>query len=147
MPSGSKKSRVAKQKREEGRDQGHTAFAEGAVRPPSASSSDFCVLDDGSDESETDMGSSDERGVNDEAGTSVVALQRLYAVFLPPHMQLDGDIREKRRKIKNRPPVYTRDSRTTGWRRSAAQKKAAQGCGTLDGFIQRKVRKTKGSPK
>ena len=31
----------------------------------------------------------------------------------------------------------------TAWQQNVAQKKAAQGCGTLDGFIQRKVGVTK----
>lgn len=144
MPSGSRKSRVAKRKRQEGRDQGHAAFA---TRPPSSNSSDFCVSDDSTDESATDKDSSkdssDDKGGDNETGMSVVALQRLYAASLPPHLQLDEDTLKKRRKMRDRPPVYTGDSRTTAWRRSVAQKKAAQGCMTLDGFIQRKVSEPK----
>ena len=141
MPAGNRKLVVAKQKRQEGRDQGHAAFAVHAARPPSPNGSHYCIVDDGTSESATDVDSSDEKEKEKEAKTSVVALQRLYGVFLPRQLQLDDDTREKRRKTKNRPPVYTKESRTTGWRRSVAQKKAAQGCATLDGFIERKVRK------
>ena len=71
----------------------------------------------------------------------MVALQRLYAVFLPPHLRLSQETREKRRKIKNRPAIYTGYSRTTVYRRGLSREKAAQGCGKLEnfGFIQRKV--------
>jgi len=139
MPAGNKKSRAAKQKQEEGR----TTFAKRAARPPSPNKSDYCptTSDDDldADGSATDVDSGDDRQRNNEPETSVVALQRLYAVFLPPHLRSDRDTLEKRRKIKNRPAVYAGGSRTTAWRRNVAQKKAAQGCGTLDGFIQRKV--------
>ena len=119
----------------------------GAIRPQSPNSSDYHELDDDIDESTTDMESSDERGAQNETEMSVIALQHLNAVFLPPHLLPDEDTRGKHRRIKNRPLVYTRDSRTTAWRRDVAQKKAAQGCTTLDGFIQRKVCKPKEIPK
>jgi hypothetical protein len=38
-----------------------------------------------------------------------------------------------------RSAVYTKDSRTTAWRKNIAQKKAAKGSMTLDAFVQRKV--------
>ena len=41
--------------------------------------------------------------------------------------------------MRNRQSVYTGDSRTTAWRKNTAQKKAAEGCKTLDAFISRKV--------
>jgi hypothetical protein len=40
MPSGNKKSRVAKQKRQEGSEK-YTTFVKGAIRPQSPSSSDY----------------------------------------------------------------------------------------------------------
>ena len=76
------------------------------------------MSDDHADESPSEMGSSsDERGDNRE-GSSVVALQRLYAVFLPPHLRLneeEKEEKEKSRKMKNRPLIYTGESRTTAW--------------------------------
>jgi hypothetical protein len=151
MPAGNKKSRGAIQKREEGR----TTFAKHAARPPSPNKSDYCAStsddDLDTDDSATDIDDDDDGQRNQEAETSVIALQRLYAVFLPPHLrpnQFNQASVEKRRKITNRPVIYTGGSRTTAWRRDVAQTKAAQGCATLDGFIQRKVgnrmiRKTK----
>jgi hypothetical protein len=70
-----------------------------------------------------------------------MALQRLYSVFLPCHLWLKEDAlsQDKWQKIKNRPPIYTGDSQTTKWRKDVTQRKAAQGCGTLDRFIKRKV--------
>jgi hypothetical protein len=97
------------------------------------------MSDDDADESATDVDSGDDGERDNEVGTSVVALQRLYAVFLPPHLQLNKDALKKPQKMKNRQLVYTKDSRTTAWRRDLARKKAAQGCATLDGFVQRKV--------
>jgi len=141
MPSGNRKSRVAKQKRQEGHG-GYTTLADGAVRPPSPNSSDYCKLDDGINDSTTDADSSDandERGTENNTEMSVIALQHLYAIFCPPHLRPDEDTWEKHRRIRNRPLVYTRDSRTTAWWRDVAQKKAAQGCTRLDGFIWRKV--------
>lgn len=143
MPARNRKSVAAKQKRQKGRDQGHAAFAKHAAGPPSPNGSNYCIVDDSTSESNMDVDSSDEKEKEKEARNSVAALQHLYGVFLPRQLQLDGHTREKRRKTRNRPPVYTRDSRTTVWRRSVAQKKAAQGCAKLDGFIERKVRKPK----
>jgi len=65
-------------------------------------------------------------------------LQHLYAEFLPNHLQLDC-AQNMHKKVQNRPAVYTRDSSTTSWQRKTAQKKVAEGCMTLDVFIQRKV--------
>jgi hypothetical protein len=72
---------------------------------------------------------------------SVMALQHLYSVFLPHYLQLKEDAPswDKQQKIKNRPLIYTGDSWTTKWRKDVMQRKAAQGCGTLDGFIKREV--------
>ncbi len=137
MPVGKRQSRDAKQKWKEGR----TGFAKRAAMPgPNASDSDYCPsTTDEPDESAADLDSSDDRGRASEVGTAVVELQRLYSVFLPSHLRPNEENREKRRKTKDRRAVYTRDSRMTLWRRGVAQKKAAQGCATLDGFIQRKV--------
>lgn len=139
MPARNRKSRDAKKKREEGR----TSFTKHAVRPLSPNASDYIPSDDPADESPSDADSSAGRGEDDQLRTSVVALQRLYSVFLPPHLRINQDTGDnlKRRKIKNRPPIYTGDSRTTAWRKEVAQRKAEQGCGTLDGFIKRKVSK------
>jgi hypothetical protein len=134
MPAGNRKSVVAKQKRQDGCNQGHAAFAKHAARPPSPNGSHYCIVDS---KSAMDVDSGNEK--EKEARTSVVELQRLYGVFLPCQLQLDDDTREKCRKTKNRLPVYTKESRTMAWRRDVAQKKAAQGCATLDGFIERKV--------
>jgi len=112
--------------------------------PPSPNTLDYCpsILDD-TDESTSDLDSSDNRGRVNKARVSVVALQHLYSVFLPPHLWLNEDIPEKHRRTKNRCAEYTKDSQTTLWRRDVEQTKAAQGCATLDGFVVRKV----GSPK
>jgi len=144
MPIGTRKSRDAKRKREEGSDQGRVAFVKRVAVPPGPNSSDYCPsTSDNSDESASDVDSGDDRGRASEAGTSepMVALQRLYSVFLPPHLRLNDENRdsEKGRKTKNRRAVFTGESRTTLWRRNVAQRKRAEGCGTLDGFIQRKV--------
>ena len=139
MPAGNKKSRAAKQKQEEG----CTAFAKRATRPLSPNKSDYCPTtsddDSDADDSATDVDSGDDGQRNNGPETSVVALRRLYAVFLPPHLRSNRDTLEKRRKINNRPAVYAGGSRTTTWRWNVAQRKAAEGCGTLDGYIQRKV--------
>ncbi len=139
MPAGNKKSRAAKQKQEEGR----TTFAKRATRPLSPNKSDYCPTtsddDSDADDSATDVDSGDDGQRNNGPETSVVALRRLYAVFLPPHLRSNRDTLEKHRKINNRPAVYAGGSRTTTWRWNVAQRKAAEGCGTLDGYIQRKV--------
>ena len=137
MPVGSKKSRHAKKRREEGSKKGRAGFAKCA--PPSPNASDYIpsILDDSQQESESDH-SSDERDRND-AGMSVEALQCLYSDFLPPHLQLNPDTQKKRQDINKRPAVYNKTSRTTVWRKIRAQKEAARGSGTLDAFILRKV--------
>jgi len=96
--------------------------------------------DDDTEESALDVDSSDNRKRSNIARASVVALQHLYSDFLPPHLQLNQyTYQAKQQKINNRPAVYTKDSWTMQWRKDSALKKAAQGCATLDGFIQRKV--------
>jgi len=86
MPAGNKKSRAAKQKQEEG----HTAFAKRATRPLSPNKSDYCPTtsddDSDADDSATDVDSGDDGQRNNGPETSVVALRRLYAIFLPPHL-------------------------------------------------------------
>ena len=62
----------------------YTTFVEGTIRPQSPNSSDYHELDDDIDESTTDMESSNERGAQNETEMLVIALQHLYAVFLPP---------------------------------------------------------------
>jgi hypothetical protein len=85
MPSGNRMSRDAKWKREEGRNQGGHAFAKCAIRPLSPNPSNYCpfISNDNADESATNVDSGDDRERDNEVGTSVVALQHLYAVFLP----------------------------------------------------------------
>jgi hypothetical protein len=61
---------------------------------PSPEGSDIYVLDDKSDASTIYIDSSDDSEHNDEVETveaSVEALQRLYSVFLPPHLRLEAN--------------------------------------------------------
>lgn len=134
MPVGSWRSRAAKQRR----CHRCAGFIKG-VRTPSPDGSMYHVSDSNTDTSTEDTDSSNGRGRDDQGAASIEGLQRLYSVFLPPHLQLNEYSREKRQKMSRRPAVYTRDSWTTTWRRDVAQKKAAKGCGTLDAFVQRKV--------
>jgi hypothetical protein len=143
MPVGNKRSRAAKKRRDEGNRQGRAIFAKCGATPPSPNTSDYLpsTSDDDQQESESDESSDD--GERSEAGESVVAIQRLYSDFLPSHLRLQrlnpDDRDTKRRKISKRPAVYTGTLRTTLWRRSVALREAAQGCATLDAFVQRKV--------
>jgi hypothetical protein len=111
MPARSKKARRAK----ELRCQGRTGFAKRAKTAPSSDDSEYCPSDDGGggDESSTD---SDLGDIGDEQPERYAAepLQRLYAEFLPDHLQLDG-ARNIHKKVPNRPAIYTRDSGTTSW--------------------------------
>jgi hypothetical protein len=133
MPLGSKRSRLAKEKRRHGR----AVFAKRAASPDS----DYYAPESSPDAvSTTEAESSDESEADDRAATPVEGLQRLYSVFLPPHLRLKEPTRQKRQKTTNRQSVYTKDSRTTAWRKNTAQRKAAEGCTTLDAFISRKVR-------
>jgi hypothetical protein len=75
----------------------------------------------------------------EEVEASVEALQSFYSAILPPHLSRETKTRVKRRKIANRPLVYTGDSRTTLWRKETARRNAAKGCATLDTFVVRKV--------
>jgi hypothetical protein len=63
-------------------------------------------------------------------------LQSLYVEFLPEDFRLNQV--NPQNKLK-RPVVYTRNSRTTARQRRTAQEKVAEGCRTLDAFIQQKV--------
>lgn len=139
MPLRSKKSRVAKQKRSHGR----AAFRKCAASPPpspgGSEGSDYRAPDNSTDASSTEAGSSNESGTNDQAATPVEGLQRLYSVFLPPHLRPKERIQEKRQKISNRRAVYTGDSRTTNWRKDTDLKNAAKGCKTLDGYVLKGV--------
>src|SRR5580698_10456579 len=108
MPIRHKKSQVAKQKK---RAPGRAAFTCRADTPRQETT-DYFPLDNDSDGSTTDTGRRNDR---ERDNPGVEGLQSLYSVFLPPHMQPKEITREKRQKIQNRPAVYTRDSRTTGW--------------------------------
>lgn len=134
MPVRSRRSRSAKKKR----PQGQSSFAKRASAP-SPDGSVYCLSDSDTDASNVDTDSSNCRGRDDQAAASMEGLQRLYSVFLPPHLQLNENSRGKRQKMTKRSAVYTKDSRTTAWRKNVAQKKAAKGSMTLDAFVQRKV--------
>jgi hypothetical protein len=139
MPRRSKRSRTAQQQRQSTHA---SAFGTLPTSAPGPEDSDVYVLDDKSDASTIYIDSSDDRECEDEVETveaSVEALQRLYSVFLPPHLRLEAKTRDKRHKVTNRLPMYTRESRTTAWRRNTAQTNAVKGCASLDGFVVRKV--------
>ena len=133
MPARSKKSRRAK----ELQCQGCNGLATRAKTAPSSDISEYCPSDDGVNESSTD---SDMGDIGDEQPERSAAeqLQRLYVGILPDHLQLDG-AQNMQKKVPNRPVINTGDSSTTSWRRKTVQRKAAEGCMTLDAFIQRKV--------
>jgi hypothetical protein len=137
MPVGSRRSRVAKKKRHKG----CFGFAKAAKRAsaPSPDQSVYCLLDTNTDTSTIDTDSSSDRGRDDQAAASMEGLQCLYSVFLSPHLQLNETRQEKRQKVSKRLAVYTRDSQTTAWQKNIAQRKVAEGCATLDAFVQRKV--------
>jgi hypothetical protein len=95
----------------------------------------YCPSDGDADAGQS-AGDTDDTGDNQAVASAAEGLQRLYAEILPEDLQLNQVNPQKKRR---RQAVYTRDSSTTAWRRKKAQKKAAEGCGTLDAFIQRKV--------
>jgi hypothetical protein len=64
--------------------------------------SDYCPSTlDNEDKSASGFNGSNERGSANEAAAHVVALQHLYSIFLPPHLQLNKEIWEKHRKTKH----------------------------------------------
>ena len=125
MPLTSKKSRVAKDLRQNA----PTAFSKPTRRMSKTEGSEYSVSNHG-----TDVESSDESVTH-----AVEALQRVYSVFLPPHLCVEEKGQEKCRKINNRKSVYTGNSRTSRWRKDVAMVRAADGCTTLDAFVSRKV--------
>ena len=138
MPLGSKRSRAAKHTRQSA----HAAFATPAPHVASPEGSEYIGSESSSSGSVIDVGSGDEQaiqGVN-PVQSSVEAIQRLYSVFLAPHLRLEENGREKRLKISKRKHVYSGVSRTTFWRKNTALRHAAEGCMTLDAFVVRKVR-------
>ena len=138
MPQKGKQSQTAKTKHKGV----HAAFGMDAAQITSLESSDYHVLDDDSDVAVINVDSNDDSTSEEEVETSVDAVQRLYSVFLPPQSRLErleDNTREKRRKVTNRRPVYTGNSRTTLWRKNATHKDAAKGCMTLDTFFVKKV--------
>jgi len=110
MPLKSKCSRSAKQKWQNA----HAGFTKHVSSPSSPEGSIYCVLDSSSD---TFMISEEESDDNEEVEASVEALQRLYAVFLPPHLRLKACSPEKLWKIKKQRLVYTGDLQTTRWQK------------------------------
>jgi len=91
MPAGNRKSKGAKRKQDEGCKQGRAAFSKHVLRSPSSNKSDYrpSTSDDDTEESVTDLDSSNNRKRRNRARMSVVALQHLYSDFLPPHLQLN----------------------------------------------------------
>lgn len=138
MPLGSKKLRIAKQKRHHR----HATFAKCATSP-SSNQSNYCALEsDTKAVSMTEADSTDESEADDQTVTPVETLegwQCLFSVFLPPHLQLKEKSRQKHQKISNRQPVYTGDLRMTAWWKNTMQRKAAKGCTMLDAFVLKKV--------
>ena len=134
MPAGSRKSRDAKKKRHQGR----SGFAKRA-NAPSPNSSVYHLSDSDTDAQTIDTSSSNNTGIDEPEAAPLEGLQRLYTIFLPPHLRLNEDRHEKHQRVSRRSAVYTRDSRTTAWRKAVAQKKATEGCTTLNAFVLRKV--------
>ena len=146
MPARGRNARDAKWRREEGRAQGRTGFAKHNLMPSSPNASDYCPSSsDDAVESDSDSDSSDDQGAVNRAAMSVVAMQRIYSVFLPPHLRpkdLEAKPREKRSKAANKRAVYSLHSRTTIYRRKVKLRKAAKGSEPLEtyGFVlQKKV--------
>jgi hypothetical protein len=131
MPAQSKKSQVAKQKCAPG----CTTFT-CPENTPIQETSDYHPSDNNSDTSTTNT---DSRNNRDGDNRGVEGVQCLYSAFLPPHLQLKDSTRGKRRKLSNRPVLYTKDSLTTIWQRKTEWRKAVEGCAMLDLFIIRKV--------
>lgn len=50
-------------------------------------------------------------------------------------MPYHDDVQDKKRKVANRPGIYTKDSRTSKWRQKKRRLAAASGCQTLDMFF------------
>ena len=134
MPRGSKRSRSAKEKYS--REQ--AVFVKHSRSLPSLVDSEDEVLNYITD---TTTGSEtcdeDERSDNEASSGPIEAVQRLYAVFLPPHLRLEESTRHKRQKLANRSAVYRGNSQTTKWRRRTEWAKAAEGCRTLDAFFMK----------
>lgn len=120
----------------------HMASPEGSEHIVSDSGSNCLVIDvessdvESSDDSDTQGKEAD---LEDDVQSSVEALQRLYSVFLPPHLCLEEKGQEQRQKRVDRRSTYSGDSRTTCWRKDNALKRAAEGCMSLDMFIVKKV--------
>ena len=137
MPLKSKRSRVARQKRD-----GRTAFAKCAISPSSPDHLDYSAPEsdpDAASTTEPEPESTDESEAGDRLITPVEELQHLFSVFLPLHLRLKekpSKTWQKHQKMQNRPPVYTGESRTTAWRKNTTRRKAAQGCTTLDAFMR-----------
>jgi hypothetical protein len=131
MPARSKRSRLAKEMRHQGR----TGFAKRAKVAPSPEGSVYCPSDSDADADQS-AGDTEETGDNQSIVSAAEGLQRLYAEILPEDLQQN---RAKPQTKRRRPAVYTGESSTTAWRRKKTQEKAAKGCMTLDAFIQRKV--------
>jgi hypothetical protein len=133
MPVRSRRSRGAQKKRH----QGGSGFTKRRASTPSPEPdrSVYSISDTNTNASTLDTVSGSERGRGNQAVALMEGLQRLYSVFLPPHLQPNETRRGKRQRVSKRSTVYTRDSKTTAWRRGVAQGKAAEGCTTLDTYV------------
>jgi hypothetical protein len=94
---------------------------------------------------------SDEDTETGDALECITSLQRLYAVFLPPHLKqqnpvsscLCGNIltycliylQAKKAKVSNRGVIYRKDSRTSNWRKRKHWTEASKGCQKVDSFF------------
>ena len=69
------------------------------------------------------------------------ALEGLLTSAIPPHLRRKAKppqkvkILPKKRKRQDRPPVYQKDSRTTGWRKAVAWRNAAKGSQDIGSFF------------
>lgn len=114
--------------------------------PSSPNASDYCPSSsDDADESDSDSDSSDNQGTVNIAAMSVVAMQCIYSVFLPPHLRpndLEVKPQEKHSKAENKQAVYSKSSWTTIYQRNIRLHQAAKGSENLEtyGFVlQKKV--------
>ena len=136
MPIRGKRLRIAREKHYHG----SATFTKHATSPSSTDDLNYCASEHDPDAaSTTEAESSEDSEAENWKVTPIEGLQRLYSVFLPPHLWLKEMTRQKRKKVANRPPVYTKDSCTTAWQKNSAQRKAAEGCTSFDAFITKTV--------
>lgn len=100
--------------------------------------------DSGSDgsmyEKSSSEGDESDEEVRVDAEEVVGTLHNLFPIFLPAKLRsaissIKAAVQVKKRKRADRPAVYTGESRTTAWRKSQFNKKAAAGCKKLESFF------------